>query len=82
MRDFFLGVTIAATFRCGIPEAAPTPEERPRAADKPVRGTLSTERAERELGFKARWPLEQGYKRYCEWYAAEWERAKQALARA
>ena len=50
-------------------------EERPRAEDKPVRGTLSTERAERLLGFKASRPLEDGYKRYCQWYAEQWERA-------
>ena len=55
-------------------------EERPRAEDKPIRGTLSTERAERELGFKARWSLEDGYKRYCEWYVAEWERAKRSVS--
>ncbi len=56
-------------------------EERPRAADKPVRGTLSIERARRELGFEPEWPLEVGYKRYCEWYVAEWERAKRQLDR-
>lgn len=49
-------------------------EERPRAEDKPVRGTLSTDRAETILGFRAEWPLEDGYRRYCEWYAEEWER--------
>lgn len=50
-------------------------EERPRAADKPIRGTLSTERAWSDLGFKARWALEVGYRQYCEWYVSEWKRA-------
>lgn len=50
--------------------------EAPRAEGKPVRGTLSTLRAERELGFKAKWPLEVGYRKYCEWYAEQWQRAK------
>jgi nucleoside-diphosphate-sugar epimerase len=50
-------------------------EERPRVADKPIRGTLSTARAEEALGFKARWSLEDGYKRYCEWYFDQWQRA-------
>jgi nucleoside-diphosphate-sugar epimerase len=52
-----------------------TLEERPRAEDKPIRGTLSTKRAEEMLGFKAEWSLEEGYKQYCEWYVQEWERA-------
>lgn len=51
-------------------------EERPRMVDKPVRGTLSTERAKDVLGFEPEWPLEVGYKQYCEWYVEAWERAK------
>ncbi len=50
-------------------------EERPRVADKPVRGTLSVERARKALGFVPKWPLETGYLRYCEWYVNEWEKA-------
>lgn len=50
-------------------------EERPRAEDKPVRGTLSIERATALLGFEPRWPLEKGYFHYCEWYVDQWERA-------
>lgn len=53
-------------------------EERPRAADKPIRGTLSTERAQSILGFKPEWTLDVGYKQYCEWYLDAWERAKRA----
>ncbi len=51
-------------------------EDRPRNEDKPVRGTLSTERAEKVLNFKPQWPLETGYRRYCEWYVEQWERTK------
>lgn len=51
-------------------------EERPRAVDKPIRGTLSTERAQKVLGFKPEWKLEEGYKDYCSWYLEAWERAK------
>ena len=55
-------------------------EERPRAEDKPIRGTLSTERAEEVLGFKAQWTLERGYSQYCEWYADQWARARRVAA--
>lgn len=48
-------------------------EERPAANDKPIRGTLSTAKAESRLGFKARWGLETGYRQYCEWYIDQWE---------
>ena len=51
-------------------------EEKPRAEDKPIRGTLSVLRAEKEIGFKAKWPLEEGYKKYCEWYIENWNRVK------
>jgi len=51
-------------------------EERPRAVEKPIRGTLSTRRAHSVLGFEPKWHLKDGYKRYCEWYAGEWERAQ------
>jgi nucleoside-diphosphate-sugar epimerase len=64
---------LAAVVKSVVPNAIL--EERPRAEDKPIRGTLSTKRAEEILGFKAEWTLDDGYKKYCEWYAAEWERA-------
>ncbi len=51
-------------------------EERPRAQDKPIRGTLSTKRAETILNFEAAWPLEKGYRRYCNWYAEQWRQAE------
>ena len=54
-------------------------EERPRAEDKPIRGTLSVERAKTTLGFEPKYSLETGYKRYCEWYVEQWERAKRQL---
>ena len=60
-----------------VPEAVL--EEAPRAVDKPIRGTLSTERAQSVLGFEPKWELEQGYRKYCEWYVEEWQRAKRGL---
>jgi nucleoside-diphosphate-sugar epimerase len=65
---------LAGIIREVVPEAIL--ENRPRAADKPIRGTLSTKRAEQELGFKAKWSLEDGYRRYVEWYVAQWRRAQ------
>lgn len=56
-------------------------EDRPRAEDKPVRGTLATARAEDVIGFKARFPIEVGYRRYCEWYAEQWRRAEARVGR-
>ena len=47
-------------------------ECRPKAEDKPIRGTLKMDKAEDRLGFKPKWPLERGYKRYCEWYVSQW----------
>ena len=54
-------------------------EDRPRAEDKPIRGTLSTERAQEILGFVPQWSLEEGYRRYCEWYVEQWRRAEQDM---
>ena len=52
-------------------------EERPRANNEsPVRGTLNTARAQRVLGYKPRWPMEIGYRRYCEWYIEMWNQIK------
>ena len=48
--------------------------ERERSGDRPIRGTLSTKKAEERLGFKAQWPLEKGYRQYCEWYIQQWEK--------
>jgi nucleoside-diphosphate-sugar epimerase len=69
---------LAAIVKAAIPSAVL--EERPAALEKPVRGTLSTERAERMLGFKPKLTLEIGYKRYCEWYVEAWEKAKRQAA--
>ena len=60
-----------------VPEAEGV--DTPRAEDKPIRGTLSTARAEEMLGFRSSWPLETGYRRYAEWYIDQWERAKQGV---
>ena len=65
---------LATVIRETIPEAIL--EERPRALDKPIRGTLSTKRAEELLGFKAKWTLETGYRRYVEWYVDQWRRSQ------
>lgn len=54
-------------------------EDRPRAAEKPVRGTLSIARAREKLGFEPAWTLENGYRRYCQWYLENWEKAKQSV---
>ena len=56
-------------------------EERPRDVIKPIRGTLSTERAKEHLNFEPQWPLEVGYKRYCEWYVDQWERTRHTMER-
>ncbi len=55
-------------------------EERPRVMDKPIRGTLSTERAQEQLGFKPESTLEKGYRRYCQWYVSEWKKAQAQVA--
>jgi nucleoside-diphosphate-sugar epimerase len=55
-------------------------EERPRAMDKPVRGTLLMDKARDRLGFNPRFSLERGYKQYCEWYVGEWEKVVGANA--
>ena len=44
-----------------------------RVKDKPIRGTLSTKRAEEILKFKSKWPLKTGYKKYIKWYIKEWK---------
>ena len=64
---------LAAVVKSIVPHAVI--EERPRAEDKPVRGTLSTARAKTTLGFEPQWPLEEGYRRYCEWYVEQWEKS-------
>lgn len=65
---------LAAVVKSVVPEAIL--EERPRAADKPIRGTLSISRAQEKLGFYPEWTLENGFKRYCEWYVEQWRRSE------
>ncbi|WP_420549398.1 NAD-dependent epimerase/dehydratase family protein [Curvivirga sp.] len=65
---------LAAVVKSVVPDAIL--EERPRAVDKPIRGTLSTDRAKTILGFQPEWTLETGYKDYCQWYVDAWEKAK------
>lgn len=68
---------LAAIVKDVVPEAIL--EDRPRAEDKPIRGTLSTKRAEIELGFKPKWSLETGYRRYCEWYVESFHKTRKRL---
>lgn len=70
---------LAAVVKDLVPKAVL--EDRPRAEDKPIRGTLSVERAKEILGFEANWPLEKGYRRYCEWYIERWERTRREQER-
>jgi nucleoside-diphosphate-sugar epimerase len=63
---------LAAVLREVIPDVIV--EERPRVQEKPIRGTLETDLACDYLGFKPKWPLEIGYRKYCEWYVDEWHR--------
>lgn len=65
---------LAAVVRSVVPNAII--EDRPRAVDKPVRGTLLIDRAREKLGFHPSWGLETGYRRYCEWYADQWHSAR------
>jgi nucleoside-diphosphate-sugar epimerase len=32
------------------------------------------DKAHDRLGFVPKWPLETGYRRYCEWYVEEWRK--------
>ncbi len=68
---------LAGIVREVVPDAVL--EERPRVEEKPVRGTLETGLARDYLGFVPEWPLEKGYRRYCEWYAKEWQRAQRQV---
>lgn len=69
---------LAAIVKDVVPEAIL--EERPRDENKPVRGTLSTERAQKQLNFVPKLTLEIGYKRYCEWYVEQWARAHKRIS--
>jgi nucleoside-diphosphate-sugar epimerase len=61
---------LASIVRQVVPDL--TVEDRPRANDKPIRGTLSVERAKEQLGFEPEWSLEDGYLQYCRWYQDRW----------
>lgn len=65
-----------------VKEVVPTAilEDRPRAVEKPVRGTLRMDKARDRLGFNPSWPLERGYRQYCEWYVEEWRKVVGANA--
>ena len=54
-------------------------ENKPRAQEKPIRGTLSIKRARDTLGFEPKINLDFGYKKYCEWYIEQYEKVKKDL---
>ena len=53
-----------------IPESKSINAER--VLDKPIRGTLSIDRAKKVLKFKPVWPLEKGYVKYIKWFKNIW----------
>ncbi len=53
-----------------IPESKSINAER--VLDKPIRGTLSIDRAKKVLKFKPAWPLEKGYVKYIKWFKNIW----------
>jgi len=70
---------LAAIVKSVVPDAIL--EERPRAVDKPIRGTLDSTRARTKLGFEPKWQIEEGYRAYCEWYVEQWQRARTTVHR-
>ena len=45
----------------------------------PVRGTLSMEKAKKILNFEPKWKIEEGYKKYIEWYKILYDRHLKTL---
>ena len=82
MGTLFLSCSYPKDYPNIIKEIIPnvTFEHRPQAQDKPTRGTLKMDKARERLGFIPRWPLDKGYKKYCEWYVSEWEKVVRANA--
>ncbi|MFN3200754.1 MAG: NAD-dependent epimerase/dehydratase family protein [Bradymonadia bacterium] len=66
--------TLAEVVKDLVPEVQI--EVHPWDNSRPVRGTLSIDRARAQLGFVPQWPLSQGYRRYCEWYIEGWRQAQ------
>lgn len=54
-------------------------EDRPAAPEKPKRGTLRIDRARKLLGFEPKVTLDQGYRRYCQWYVEQWRQAEKMV---
>lgn len=52
---------------------------KPRANEKPIRGTLSIKRAKDLIGFNPQMSLDIGYKKYCEWYIEQYQKVKNDL---
>jgi nucleoside-diphosphate-sugar epimerase len=55
-------------------------EEKPRAEDKPVRGTLDINRARETLGYAPKRVPEEAYAELCEWYAERWHAGRATAA--
>ena len=64
--------TLADIVKDVIPDAVFEFSERD--SEKPIRGTLSTKRARKVLGFQPKSALQDAYKHYCKWYVDQWER--------
>jgi nucleoside-diphosphate-sugar epimerase len=71
---------LASIVKSVVPEAIL--EDHPRNDLAPIRGTLSMDRAHKVLEFYPQWPLEVGYKAYCEWYAETWRQAQARVKKA
>ncbi|KKN09154.1 hypothetical protein LCGC14_1049370, partial [marine sediment metagenome] len=53
-----------------FPETIITYSERDKM--KPMRGTLSVDKAKRILGYSPKYPLEKGLDKYIDWYKGFW----------
>ena len=64
---------LAEIIRQVIPEVSL--QQAPPAPEKPKRGTLKMDRAQKFLGFVPSRPIDTGYKEFCEWYVDKWKSA-------
>ena len=44
----------------------------------PERGTLKIDKAKKIIGFKAKYSIEDGYRKYISWYKAFWNKVIQS----
>lgn len=66
-----------------VKEVVPAVEfqEVPRPNEKPIRGTLSIDRARSVLGFEPQMDLTTGYRAFCKWYKERWAEAEARSSR-